>query len=505
MRNQIKSNKTMQDVSDIYALVQHHGIELPIAENSLSAQLLQGAEQQRWKTDEEARDALYGTSTQGSKFKTLRSRVLDMLLRAVLQIQVRGDAPSEYLKAYIKCLRNTTATLMLSRLGAKEAAIAVSDNLLRATERYEFSELTMQLLQLRRDCYALWNMEREFEQTHQRMVHAANVAAAEREAEYLLDHLRLRATVENSTASPLQHIYRRTLERVSELYGLYGTNVLRLHLARAQVLFYEQCNNFEAVQGACMDVIEHIQQYPHRNTKARKAEFLIRCIASQVFRRMELSAELLDECRSLMRAGSFNWYALRGLECASLLFHAKYTAALRVYQECTSRSDFASLAMAARERWTLIRAYLVLVWEHGLLPEGANVAQGFRLSTFRNSMDWETKDKQGSNALIVIFECVYLTLRGSREEAERRIEYLNVYASRYLREPTHARLRMLVKYLHSSLRMWDDVGRMEGYYEEMREKISTTPPLPMPGEINEVLRYEVLMEIVMHRLRRGIA
>ncbi|MCO6465128.1 MAG: hypothetical protein J5I53_00795, partial [Bradyrhizobiaceae bacterium] len=57
-------------------------------------------------TDADAAKAIYGTGTTDQRYRTLKSRVYDRLIRSILQLQVKQPEHSEYLSYYYKCTRN---------------------------------------------------------------------------------------------------------------------------------------------------------------------------------------------------------------------------------------------------------------------------------------------------------------------------------------------------------------------------------------------------------------
>ena len=192
--------------------------------------------------------------------------------------------------------------------------------------------------------------------------------------------------------------------------------------------------------------------------------------------------------------GGPNWFAAQSLLFASSFQNMELENANNIYCDVISHSNFKRMDQLTIERWNLHGAYIKLAELLKLhSPEQSSVSN-FRLTTFLNSMIMETRSKQDSNSLIVIFHAFYLLLNNRYDEAEKRIEYLNVYCTRYLKEISNSRLWLFVKATQAIPRNRGNAAGLRRAWTPVLSRIKEAFSIPMPAEINELIPYDVLME-----------
>jgi hypothetical protein len=466
----------------------------------LVERLLHGVHAGSYRSDDDAAMDLYGTSANDQRFRTLKSRTLDRVIHGLLWLQIQPPKHSEYFTQYYRCIRNLVAAQALVRLRARQAGYNVAQRTIVIAERYEFTDIILPLALLLRDTAALWSRRSLFEAYHAKVRWAKDLLDAEQEADYEMDALRLHMRAHHCTIQEQAERHRVVAERIEALYKAHGSLALRVNAARSKILFLECVLDYDGVDMTCGEIILHLVDTRNSIHRARIAEFQIHRMASWVFRRRPIPQAIVDVALDHLIPGGHNWFVAMGMMFTDAMLEGRYERAERIYMEATGHARYRFVDDSHRERWLVFHAHLVLAELLGLFRPETSRVDGFRLSTFLNSVPNESRDKRNTNALILIFHCLYLELTNRREEAERRIEYLNVYATRYLREDAYARLWNMAKAMQYVPRYRSDRKALRTRVAPLIRKIREASHWPMPGEINELIRYEVLLDALIKRL-----
>ena len=469
-------------------------IEDDIASTSLAGRFLNGMANETYANDEDAAKDLYGTDAGDQRFRTLKSRTYERLIRSVLFIKVDQPEHSEYLHYYYKCMSGLVAAQLLMRCASRRAGYAIACKTLTAAQKYEFTDICLPLAVLLRESSALWSLHSQFEVycTKVRLYEFALVS--EQESECLLDSLRLEQNSIRLERSYYVSKHKRVLELIRSMSLKSPSHILTLNLYRAEIAYLETIEDFQQVKRQCDFAIAYLAANNHLSQRARHGEFLLRGIAADIYTRKRIDSTHGKECLSMLVHGGPNWFAAQSLLFASSFQNMELENANNIYCDVISHSNFKRMDQLTIERWNLHGAYIKLAELLKLhSPEQSSVSN-FRLTTFLNSMIMETRSKQDSNSLIVIFHAFYLLLNNRYDEAEKRIEYLNVYCTRYLKEISNSRLWLFVKATQAIPRNRGNAAGLRRAWTPALSRIKEAFSIPMPAEINELIPYDVLME-----------
>ena len=475
-------------------------VEDDIASTSLAGRFLNGMANDTYATDEDAAKDLYGTDASDQRFRTLKSRTYERLIRSVLFIKVNQPEHSEYLSYYYRCMTGLVAAQLLMRFASRRAGYSVALKTLPVAEKYEFTEIQLSLTSLLRDTAALWSLHPQFEVYCTKVRRNQFALVSEQESECLLDSLRLELHSIRLERSYYVSKHKRVLELIRSMSLKSPSHILTLNLYRAEIAYLETIEDFQEVKSQCEIAIAYLANNSHLSQRARHGEFLLRGIAADIYTRKRIDSKLGKECLSLFVSGGPNWFATQSLLFASNFQNMELENANNIYCEVTAHSKFKQMDQLTIERWNLHSAYIKLAELLNLYsPEHSSVSN-FRLTTFLNSMIMETRSKQDSNSLIVIFHAFYLLLDNRYDEAEKRIEYLNVYCTRYLKEISNSRLWLFVKATQAIPRNRGNAAGLRRAWTPMLARIKHAFSIPMPAEINELIPYDEFMEAYLRTL-----
>jgi hypothetical protein len=167
----------------------------------------------------------------------------------------------------------------------------------------------------------------------------------------------------------------------------------------------------------------------------------------------------------------------------------------------TSQRKFILLDESRKETWTILGAYVTIAGLLGLRDTQAKSRQ-FRLSTYLNSLPEESKKKKVTNIVILISHVCFLILQEDLDAAEKRIEYLRVYVSRYLKERHFNRVRLFLRMLQTMPRHSFDSKSIRKANTDLYEQLKLTATDHSPATMYEYIQFETLYEGLLGYLER---
>lgn len=472
--------------------------------STLADKYLQGIGSEKYLAEDDAAKDLYGTTSKDQRYRTLKSRTYDRLMHALLFLQVKQPDHSEYLTYYYKCMRNMIGAQTLMRFASRRAAYAIAQKTLTVSEKYEFTDLCLALSVMLRESAAQWNQRTTFIHHHHDVVKFMDQLRAEHNSDYLLDFIQLEMVVASRKRSYLIDLHKDAMVKVEALRKEYNTHTLRLNSYRAAVNFYDFIEDFEGVIRESEKVISYLKSNKHLSSKARFGEFTLQKLSACLYlRRYEEAYKLADDCISSFTEAGNNWYYASDLAFVAAINMRDYAKAEYYYLTATKHPQYNTLAEATKERWILYGAYLFLAERLGLYTSSQAQTRAFRLSTYINSLPEEAKSKKVYNVLIIISHVFFLILDQDYDSAERRIEYLKVYSSRYLKEKHFRRVRVFLRLIQSFPRhsfLPSEINRSsKELFAELKESANDL----MPSETNELIPFEVMYEALLRTVEES--
>ncbi len=466
----------------------------PDIANSITGQFLRGLISDEWNTDEEAALSLYGSERSDQRYRTLKSRTYERLLHSLLFLQVKQPEHSEYLSYYYKCTRNLICAQTLMRFASRTAGFAVAQKTLTIAQRYQFNDICLTLTALMRESVAVWGQKKKFEHYNGMVNTYFKTLEAEYRSDALLDQFGLEAATTVRTRQYLVHYGETILSEITELADKHKSHLLRLNQYRHRIVLANFKDDVLEILEACDEAIEYLTTNTHLSQPARLGEFRLRKMGMLLrLRKYEDAVEVADSVINSFREAGNNWYTALLFSTIAALASGNFARADEYITRATGHRKFLLLDDATKEIWSVFGAYLHLAERLGLSsPLSKSKTRQFRLSTFLNSVPAEAKDKKITNVLILISHVLFLIVDGDLEAAERRIEYLKVYGSRYLKEKHFTRVRIFIKILQTMPRMGFVAKDIRIANEDLYEQLLLTSQDRMPPVINEYIPFEVL-------------
>lgn len=469
---------------------------------SLSARFINGIRNGEWRSDEEAANALYGTNTKDQRFRTLKSRTYERLVHGLLFLQVKQPEHSEYLAYYYRCTRNLLCAQSLRRFAAMNAAQHIAVRTLTIAQKYQYTEICLSLCKLLGEIATLSGRRRDFDRYSSLVRQHLGELSSEYQAEELLDKYFLNLRYAKRSSKALLDDAKDVQTVIESLFEQHPTHLMHLNLYRARNNYYQARSDYLAIINSCDEAIDYLDKHPHLAQKARYGEFLFeKLVCCLTTRKYEDAYDMAERCVAYFTSGGRNWYTSVELAFSSAMNLGNYQRALYYYNLATTHDSWEHHPEAnVREFWTLANAYLVLAKRLGIHDYEIPGESKFRLTTFINSMPEEQKANKITYVFILFAQILFLIESSDYDSAEKRIDYMKVYASRWLRDPSLHRIRVFVRLLTNVARNSFDVDRIRANSDKLLVELRASQSTP--SIVSEFLPFEIIHEYLVRLLER---
>ncbi len=501
-------------MQEIIALVQliHHSkfrsnglLNIILDPNSQMRQLYDALANGQVSTDDDLRVMLPELAQNPAKLYTLKSRLKDRLLDSVLFLDLDESAFKDRQGAFGQCVRKWSAAIILFSKNTWQSAVPVLENLLRHTIRFEFTEITINILRTLRLYYGtMVGDQNQYETVDQQLKKMEAVWAAECSAENLyteliIRYVRSKAGKEAIAAKALE--YFKAIQPNLELYSSY-----KLHFfgRLIEIMIYDSRHDYKGMAAVCEKAISFFENKDYRSDSALQGLYYNLLLCELNLRNYGRCRELADKHRAMYDEGTFNWFKLQELYFLVAMHSENYVDASIICNTTISHPQLSELPEHVVEMWKIFEAYIAFLQCIGLLPEEGSSGR-FKVARFVNETQVFSKDKRGMNIPILIIQFIFPLAEGRFEELADRVENMTKYRSRYLDESavrSNCFFRMLEQMPKAMFQMADVERRAEKYKLKL-EGI----PLEAANQNHEIeiIPYETLWEILLGILpnRRG--
>ncbi|MCX6139626.1 MAG: hypothetical protein NTX15_02155, partial [Candidatus Kapabacteria bacterium] len=299
-------------------------------------------------------------------------------------------------------------------------------------------------------------------------------------------------------------LYQDAVAKIDAMLKEHGTHKLQLNSYRVAAYYHLYVEDFESVLKTCDRAMEYLDQHPHLSQRARYGEFNLQKLSTAVFvRRFEDAYQMSDKCIGSFAEAGNNWYFATDMAFVAAINLRDFQKAENYYVAATSHRKYNALNVSFKERWTLYGAYLHLAERLDLYSSKQSRSKPFRLSTYLNSLPAESKSKKVYNVFIIISHVFFLMLDGDFDLAEKRIEYLRVYSSRYLKEKQLNRVRLFLRLIQSFPKHSFIPDEIRKNSKALFHELEATARDPMPSDTNELIPFELMYEALLRSMEKN--
>lgn len=479
-------------------------ISSDIDRESKLGQLYFGIKGGQFSSEEDAYQKIYGSTANHGAFKKLKQRLRDRLLNTLFFVDVNQPKFSDYSSAATNCYQQFAQVKILLGKLARDTAIWLAENLLEYTRKYELNDISYLLTIDLQNHYGWLSSNRSkfnyYNAAHEEL---KEIIIAESEANELINRIHLeRLKILNGKLGKkeweeLQSKLRSTEMKLEKV----RSSRFLLYLFLSKVTLSELLKEYEDIVKYCTQAMELFDEKSHNVMPISFVFFRRKRNALFNMGKLNEAISMQEEVESYTRQGSHNWFGTR-YDTALLMLHNKnYEAAYKLQSDTFSGKTQQYVSNVIMESWKVLDAYLAFLKTIGKIP---GQEDEFRLNKFLNEVPTFQKDKHGRNVAILLVQLLFLLARNDYPKYIDRLDALNQYRQRYLKEPNTFRSNCIMRMMTKVGKYGFHPRRVSGYVQKDFWKLKNTPPEMSNNSADvEIIRYEDMWEIVMEMLEEN--
>lgn len=502
----------MDHLKELAGLITKHkikGLEIiggPGFSNTKLQKLYEGIQTGNYSTDEEAILDIYQDLEKSKpKYTKLKSRLQQRLLNTVFFIDINKKNHNDFQQAYYSCHKDWAAAKILIGKGARSTSIAIIEKILKKAKKFEFSHLALDISRSLRVHYSFVDKnEKKYKIYNAYVKLYEKILDAELLAEefYSISLSNFGITsMSKAEKSELFAEYSKVLLQKTKGLQSYRLN---LYARLVYVYRYQVINDYQNIINECQKAIDFFESKSYEASKIAIFTFSFKILACHIQLKQFKQGEIIAEkCLSDMTEGSHNWFNAQALYITLCLHTQKFQEALEVYLRVSQHKNFNRLYASSTEKWKTYEAYINYLTSSGSDTSTSNQKlKKFRISKFLNELPVYSKDKRGKNIPILIIHILFLLQQQRYPEVIDRVEAINQYTYRYLRDDETFRsncfIKMLVQLPKANFHKQAVIRKTEKYFAKLKSK-----PLEIASQSDEIeiVPYEILWDFVLNSLK----
>lgn len=475
-----------------------------LEQGSMLEQLCAGIHAGQITSDTEAAESLYPGQTGGTKLYNLKERLKERLVNTAFLLEFQVPSFANRQKAYFESNKQWSAANLFISKGARLIGIEMLEDLLKRTIQFEFTELTLYAASMLRLHYGTILGDRQrYDQYRQLCQHYRRIWLMESETEELYTHLASYYVNAKATRKDIADTALLYYTQIAPY--LQESTAFRLHLCgrMIQLTVHTSQNNYLGTARLCEDAIAFFRQKPFDSSLAFQVfyyQLVVCCIQLHQFERGKATIEAYQ---SLYEEGTFNWYKLQEMFFLLAQHTRHYENAVVISDHVRKHPKLVSQPPQITEIWKIYEAYAYYLILTGRAPSSADAdgTRPFKIGKFMNEIPTYAKDKRGMNIPILIIQILFSIQNRNYVQTIDRIDAIDKYCSRYLRQGDNFRSNCFIKLLlqipEGSFHREAVLRRAEKYLKQLR-----SVPLEVAYQAHEIeiIPYEDLWEMALDSL-----
>ncbi|MEQ1746388.1 MAG: hypothetical protein ABMA02_13245 [Saprospiraceae bacterium] len=474
--------------------------EVILPQGTKMAQLFDLISKKKTTTEDEAATTIYGSPNDVAKLRSLKNKLKERLLEVVFLLDFQEPGYTDRQKAYLECNKRwATATTLLAKK-IKAVGVEQLELMLRHTQYYEFTDLSMSAAHQLRLHYGTVGSDpakyQHYRDLYRRLQHEWSM---ENEAEELYTDLvsgYADSAGQQKDVSKQAEAYFRRIEP-----HLAASESFRLHLSGRllQLMIHSGRNDYHTMADLCEQALTFFRQKPYESHLPLQVfyyQLVVCCVQLRDFGR---GRAIIQQNADIYQPGTFNWFKVQELYFLLALHTQHYDDA---FDACETTSRHAGLAQqpdSIRETWKLYEAYTNLLAR--IRRADRQPSAKFRVAKFLNEIPTFAKDRRGMNIPVLIAQILYDIVDKRYDASLDRVEAVEKYTTRYLRKDEHFRSNCFLKML---VQIPEAAFHREGAARKAARYVAQLHRMPIeianqPHEI-EIIPYEDLWEMILDSL-----
>ncbi len=478
---------------------------LAFQSDSKLAMLYSGIVDGLYDTDQTAMNNLYPTNASSSGYRKLKSTLKKRLKDAILLFDERKQPFTDYQKAYYQCHKDWVVVKILLGKNAREAAVDIALSLLRKAQKYEFTDLVMDMASVLRLHYgARMGDSEKFKEYHKILQKYQDQFIKEENAQHAYIELIL-YYVNNRSPKEEQHEQARiAAKKIKPAFEKYGGRQIELYYYLVKLMEYTTVYQYDKALDVCEKAIHCFENKPYSAPVPLQIFYYQQLVCYIQLCQFDKGQEVVEKCFALVNDGSFNYFKFHELYFLLTMHAGNYSEAVLTFEKATNHQRFQFLPAGVREVWRIYHAYLYYLHIVGQIPEmpqlGAS-SKNFKLSRFINELPIFSKDKSGFNASVLIIQTLILIAEKRYEDTISRFDSTKQYCYRYLKSEYTRRSYLFVKMLLKVQQIGFDKPQIEQKTKKLLKELKSIPIEVSQQAIEiEIIPFELLWQYLLNSL-----
>jgi tetratricopeptide (TPR) repeat protein len=482
-------------------------LDIILEPDSKMQQLYDALVSQRVRSDDEALGWMLDGGDDVAKLPNLKNKLKDRMLDSVFLLDFKEPGFADRQKAILECYKKWAAAMILVMRNAKLSGYDVLEKLLRHTIRYEFTELTCDILRLLRMHYSTAGGDlKKYESIREQLHYYLGIWHMENQVEEFYTDLISRYVNSKSTkmeVSEQAKVYYSIVKPDLEKCDSFKVHIFGRMI---QIFAYSSVNDYITTARLCEEAIQFFDKKDYDSGFALQVFYynLITCYLQ--LREFEKGRAIIERCQSLVDAGSFNWFKLQELFFLLAMHTGHYGAAAQVLVKVMDDPRFENQSFQITEIWKIYHAYvhfLIKTEQVAVsdLPSQRNAK--FKIGKFLNETPVFSKDKRGMNIPILIVQILFALADRDYQQCIDRMESIEKYCSRYLKQNDTFRSNCFIKMLLQIPIYAFHSERVTRHTKKLHEMLCSVP-MEVANQTYEIeiIPYEILWELTIGTLTK---
>lgn len=475
-----------------------------IEPDSKMEQLFLAIAEKKVQTDEDAGKLFGDGGSNGTSLSSVKSKLKERLLDSFFLLQFKEANYTSRQKAYFECYKKWSTIMTLLSRNAKVTGIDQLERLLRHTTHFEFTELTLDILRVLRLQYSIVDGDiKKYEAVKEQYEQYEGIWMMENKAEKYYSDLMVQFTNSKSTQLEVAQQAKRCYEELEPFMANCSSFKLHMFGRLVQMMIYNGENDYVNTARLCEDAIRFFDQKEYDSGLPLQVFYYNLIVCYLQLREFEKGQVVINRCGYYFEEGSFNWFKLQELFFLLAMHSGHYEEAYWLYEKVVNYPRFEEKAVQITEMWRIYQAYLFFLIKIGKIPAGivSGKVSKFKITKFLNEIPLFSKDKRGMNISILIVQILHSLADKNYDQTSDRIDGIEKYCSRYLRDNDTYRsncfIKMLLQIPLAAFHREAVARKTERYY-----KMLASTPLEAARQAHEIeiIPYEVLWDITVSAL-----
>ncbi|HKK76034.1 MAG TPA: hypothetical protein VJ953_13230 [Saprospiraceae bacterium] len=470
--------------------------------DTLLNRFFEGIVEDVFDSDEEALKVLYPGEVSTGNYRKLKFTLKKRLKEAILLFDEKNRTSTSYQKAYYQCYKEWAMVKILLGQNARNAAVEIAQGILKKAEKFEFTELSVDVCSVLRLHYgARLGDKAKFDTYNKRFKKYRELYFLEEDAQEAYVDLIMNYVNDRSPKTDQYKRAKQALEHLDDL-GIEGdTHQYRLYRYLIELMAATTIYDYKAALDICEKGITYFSAKPYETQLPLQIFYYQELVCHVQLGQFEAGQEVAQKCLKIMQEGSFNWFKYQELYLILALYTEKYEEAGKIYWNTTKHTRFQFLPENTQKVWMIYHAYLYfLASSHRISTPRYQglIKDAFDYDHFLEEVVTFSKDKSGLNAAILIAQNLIAIVEERYEEVIDRMEAHQQYCYRYLNSEHTKRTYLFMKMVLKIPRYGFDKAKIEEKTQKLKSELVNVPLEVANQAVElEIIPYEKLWDLIL--------